>query len=252
MFQDITQGPGHGTYMDHTWEILLMLLTAFLLGWLLGYILWYKWRKMYVELQGEHSRLQARFTDLEKDHASLRYKCDEWEKENHDLRMKVMHLDSDVAALKAKLGRCETDLAAAMDAAVSSQGGGGATGRSAAAAPAIAFSAAPDAISAISVPPAPVAAAPVMAAAPKPDDLKLVEGIGPKIEKLCNQTGIWTWRQLADTQVDVLRKMLDDAGSNFRISDPTTWPRQGELAADGKWDELKVYQDFLQGGKDPD
>ena len=88
-----------------------------------------------------------------------------------------------------------------------------------------------------------------MAAAPKPDDLKLVEGIGPKIEKLCNQTGIWTWRQLADTQVDVLRKMLDDAGSNFRISDPTTWPRQGELAADGKWDELKVLQDNLKGGK---
>ena len=31
--------------------------------------------------------------------------------------------------------------------------------------------------------------------------------------------------------------------------DPTTWPQQAAMAADGKWDELKVWQDELDGGR---
>jgi predicted flap endonuclease-1-like 5' DNA nuclease len=85
---------------------------------------------------------------------------------------------------------------------------------------------------------------------PKPDSLKKVEGIGPKIEKLINDMGVWTFRQLADTPVEKLQKMLEDAGPAYRISDPTTWPKQAGMAADGKWDELKEYQDRLDGGKD--
>ena len=30
---------------------------------------------------------------------------------------------------------------------------------------------------------------------------------------------------------------------------PETWPQQAQLAADGKWDELKALQDELDGGK---
>ncbi len=84
-----------------------------------------------------------------------------------------------------------------------------------------------------------------------PDDLKVVEGIGPKIEKLCNAIGIYTWRQLAQTSVEQLQAMLVEAGPDYKVAVPTTWPRQAELAAAGKWKELKEYQDVLQGGRAP-
>lgn len=92
-----------------------------------------------------------------------------------------------------------------------------------------------------------ISAAPVV-----PDDLKKIEGIGPKIEKLCNAIGIYTWRQLSQTSTDRLAKMLADAGADYRTAVPGTWPRQAELAADGKWDQLKQYQDELKGGRPPE
>jgi predicted flap endonuclease-1-like 5' DNA nuclease len=82
------------------------------------------------------------------------------------------------------------------------------------------------------------------------DDLKAVEGIGPKIEELLYAKGIKTWRALAETAVSTIQEILTEAGSRFSLADPTTWPKQAEMAADGKWDELQEYQDFLQAGKE--
>ncbi len=82
-----------------------------------------------------------------------------------------------------------------------------------------------------------------------PEDLKVVEGIGPKIEQLLKNDGIKTWRDLANASVDRLKGILDAAGDRYRIHDPGTWPEQAQLAADGDWDKLKEYQDFLQGGR---
>jgi predicted flap endonuclease-1-like 5' DNA nuclease len=84
----------------------------------------------------------------------------------------------------------------------------------------------------------------------KTDDLKIVEGVGPAIEKLLQDAGISTWRQLADTPVEQLRTVLRDAGSRFGMHDPTTWPRQAGLAADGRFDELQTLQAELSGGRD--
>ena len=84
---------------------------------------------------------------------------------------------------------------------------------------------------------------------PTPDDLKIVEGIGPKIEQLFNSKGIYTFAQLAATDPALLKTYLDGAGPNYRIHDPATWPQQSALARDGKWDELKKWQDELKGGK---
>lgn len=83
-----------------------------------------------------------------------------------------------------------------------------------------------------------------------PQDLKIVEGIGPKIEGLLKDKGINTWSQLAQTSVDRIKEILADAGDRYRLADPSTWPKQAEMAAQGKWDELKAYQDQLSGGKD--
>lgn len=219
MFENTFQGPGAGTYVDHTIEILLMLLVAFLLGLLLGYILWYKWHKLYHELNDEHNRLKGAHLELEKEHASLRYKLDESEKDNANLRRKVMSLEGDVTGLKFRLEKSESDMAALVAA-------GGASKMA-------------------------MGAATPAAPPPKPDDLKKIEGIGPKIEQLCNGIGVWTFAALAETAVEKLQEMLDAAGPAYKIANPSTWPKQAELAAAGKWDELKEYQDYLTGGKDP-
>jgi predicted flap endonuclease-1-like 5' DNA nuclease len=82
----------------------------------------------------------------------------------------------------------------------------------------------------------------------KKDDLTLVEGIGPKIQALLESNGIHTYGELAKSDAEKLRKIMLD--NNLRIADPTTWPKQGQLLAEGKMDELKAYQDKLKGGRE--
>ncbi|MEO6191100.1 MAG: 30S ribosomal protein S1 [Saprospiraceae bacterium] len=81
------------------------------------------------------------------------------------------------------------------------------------------------------------------------DDLKLIEGIGPKIAELLIADGITTFKQLSKTSVDAIKACLDKAGPRYRIHDPSTWPEQAGLASEGRMDELKVLQEHLKGGK---
>jgi predicted flap endonuclease-1-like 5' DNA nuclease len=83
----------------------------------------------------------------------------------------------------------------------------------------------------------------------KKDDLKIVEGIGPKIEELFNSEGIFTFAELAATSVDKMKAILDTAGPRFQIHNPATWANQAAMARDGNWDELKKWQDILYKGK---
>ena len=46
---------------------------------------------------------------------------------------------------------------------------------------------------------------------------------------------------------DAIKAILDTV-STLKSKEPKTWPQQAALAADGKWDELKVLQDELMGG----
>ena len=87
------------------------------------------------------------------------------------------------------------------------------------------------------------------AAAVEPDDLRKIEGIGPKIARILQDHGVHTFAQLAQVQVDHLREILQQAGSRFRIADPTSWPEQARLAAQGDWDALGRLQDELVGGR---
>ena len=79
------------------------------------------------------------------------------------------------------------------------------------------------------------------------DDLEIIEGIGPKIAKLLNEAGISTFTQLAAADIPGLRKIL--LAANFRVNDPTSWPEQAKLAAAGKLDELRQFQDQLKAGR---
>ncbi len=206
MFQNISQGPGAGTYSDYTIEILIMLLVAFLFGLLFGYLLWHRYKSMNVELVKVNEKKKSKLAVLGKDHASLKYQFSELEKDNNGHKARIRSLEADYAILEGKMRKLETSLAAAS----------------------------------------PTVAAEVA------DDLKKVEGIGPKIEGLLNDAGIHTWAQLADAQVEKLQKVLDEAGKRFQIHDPSTWPEQARMAAEGQWEELKKYQDILMGGKGPE
>ncbi|MBK8390495.1 MAG: 30S ribosomal protein S1 [Saprospiraceae bacterium] len=94
-----------------------------------------------------------------------------------------------------------------------------------------------------------VAEPPVAAPSTKKDDLKIIEGIGPKIAEHLNAAGIHTFAELAASSVESLQAVLDAAGPAYTIHDPGTWAQQAQLAADGKMDELQVLQDELKGGK---
>jgi len=83
----------------------------------------------------------------------------------------------------------------------------------------------------------------------KPENLKVVEGIGPKIEGLLKDGGINNWSELAATEVAKIQDILNAAGSRYKLANPSTWPKQAGLAAEGKWSELKSYQDSLNGGR---
>ncbi|MCB0005530.1 MAG: hypothetical protein KDE04_03730 [Anaerolineales bacterium] len=99
-------------------------------------------------------------------------------------------------------------------------------------------------------PAAPATEAAVPEPAPaKPDDLKKIEGVGPKVAELLNKAGIMTFAALADADVAMLQGVLDEAGANFRMIDPGTWGDQARLAAAGDWDALAKLQDELKGGR---
>ena len=81
------------------------------------------------------------------------------------------------------------------------------------------------------------------------DNLRKIEGIGPKIEKLLNEENVLTFVQLAKAKITFLRKILENAGSRFKMHDPSTWAEQAKLAAKGNWTALEKLQDELNGGK---
>lgn len=78
-----------------------------------------------------------------------------------------------------------------------------------------------------------------------PDDLKLVWGIGPKIEQLLNAKGIYTFAKLAETSLEFIDQLLEEAGPRFRLSNHESWTEQARMAAENAWDTLKEYQDQL-------
>jgi predicted flap endonuclease-1-like 5' DNA nuclease len=79
------------------------------------------------------------------------------------------------------------------------------------------------------------------------DDLKIIEGIGPKTSSALQEAGISTYEALANASISRLEVILDDA--DLHLGNPTTWPEQAKLAAAGNWDSLELMQDELKHGK---
>ena len=81
------------------------------------------------------------------------------------------------------------------------------------------------------------------------DNLTKIEGIGPKVSALLSSAGLTSFESLGKSSYDQLKEILSQAGSRYAAMDPTTWPQQAELAAQGKWNELSELQDQLDGGR---
>ena len=94
-------------------------------------------------------------------------------------------------------------------------------------------------------------AVPQSAELPPMDDLKIIEGIGPRLELILYNGGIRTFKELAETRVDRLKEIMIAAGKNPNFNDPSTWPEQARLLANGEMEKFKAYTKWLDGGKIP-
>lgn len=83
----------------------------------------------------------------------------------------------------------------------------------------------------------------------KADDLKVVEGIGPKIEEMFNEAGIKTWKALSETSVASCQEILNKGGERYKVHDPASWPMQAKMCYENKWKELMKWQDEHDHGK---
>jgi predicted flap endonuclease-1-like 5' DNA nuclease len=72
------------------------------------------------------------------------------------------------------------------------------------------------------------------------NDLKIIEGIDPKIERILQEVGIHDWSALETTDINYLQALLEEKG--YHRLDPSTWPYQSSLARQYKWEELKNFQ----------
>jgi small subunit ribosomal protein S2 len=83
---------------------------------------------------------------------------------------------------------------------------------------------------------------------PVADDLTKVEGIGPKTAEALVNAGINTFAILSKANPEKIKELLTEASSRLAHLDPGSWPKQAKMAADGKWDELKEWQEKAKGG----
>ncbi|MCK6694159.1 MAG: hypothetical protein L6Q97_18915 [Thermoanaerobaculia bacterium] len=340
--QNVLQGPGTGTFTTHTFEILLMLVGAFLFGLWFGWILWSRYRQTAEKLRLDNESLNASLNALRAELDGLKVKLSEAENERTTLaaqaqnlgweldnaRSQILVLQSDMGKIQERNRQLESELALTQPAETA---GSEAIplevetpqGQAEAELVELERAAAPEDTAGETVPeyqeaeypeeeyeiadamdvpesrytaadaeqwlpelppierkdeavtmiPLSELVAPttgqegiaetataepreepfVVAAVTGPrDDLKIVEGIGPKIEELLFKAGITTYGQLAATSVQQLKDILTNAGPRFVMHDPGTWSAQALLAANGEWDNLKAYQDFLNAGKRPE
>ena len=82
---------------------------------------------------------------------------------------------------------------------------------------------------------------------PESDDLKKIEGIGPKVQSILAENGIQTFKQLESADPENLKQVLKEQG--LSMIDPATWHEQASLAAAGDWGGLEKLQEKLTAGR---
>ena len=82
----------------------------------------------------------------------------------------------------------------------------------------------------------------------KADDLTKIEGIGPKAAEALVNAGLSTYEALAGGDPEKIKELLTEASSRLAHLDPTSWPKQAKMAAEGLWDDLSEWQEKAKGG----
>ncbi len=80
------------------------------------------------------------------------------------------------------------------------------------------------------------------------DDLTKIEGMGPKAAEALVNSGMETFAKLAKAKPEKIKEILTEANSRMSHLDTNSWPKQAKMAADGKWEELKEWQDNAKAG----
>ena len=75
-------------------------------------------------------------------------------------------------------------------------------------------------------------------------DFTIIEGIGPAVTKLLHSVEIKTFQDLADYDVEMLRKLLKSRRNN--IADPTTWGQQATMVINNDREGLEKLQNELK------
>jgi predicted flap endonuclease-1-like 5' DNA nuclease len=230
------ESPFTGACAASTWEVLAMILGSVLLGLLLGYLIWGWLRGRILQLEQRNKELEriahlkdSQIVDL---HTRIKALDNERERLSGELRVTASQHTNAMNQIATLNERLEGLMQAAQTAAQEAP-------------------AAPDTPEEAdgTIPESLAKTGAVFGRKVKPNDLTIVEGIGPKISGLLTDAGISTWIALGNAKIDTLRQVLHDAGPRYHMHDPKTWPRQARMAAQGEWKKLKLYQDSLNRGR---
>ena len=214
------EGTGSSNMTTYIWEIAIILLVAFVLGYLLRYLLNDSFKSRIANLESELNRLSSEgLTSSEVDATAefnaLQERIKEQATEIEKLSQKLAGSNIEKISLEKQLAGLTPDL---VNTALSTTS------------------------NTVNIEPASTKEV-------VKDNLKKIEGIGPKIEELLNNDGVYSFQDLISASVSRIRGILIAAGPNYAVHDPSTWAEQARLAHEGLWDDLSDMQEQLKGGK---
>lgn len=251
MFQEQPYLPlGDGTPLTHTLEILVLLAGAFLLGVLLGWALWHRYRKLTATHAEASERHRIALETLQREHASLRYRYEELDRDQDVLRIQLQQLNADRGVLRTRIDELEArgpvvSAPELIEAVTERHPEGQATLSASSTAPPAA--AAPAGRTEATT--APLRLPPLDAAKYEmdqflpPEDLKIFVGIDAATEVALHGAGYEDRAALAGAEPKPLTAALDLMG---RAGEVETIRKQAKLANEGKWSELVHLQKSLQ------
>ena len=214
------EGPGSSNMTTYIWEIAIILLVAFVLGYLLRYLLNDSFKSRIANLESELNRLSSEgLTSSEVDATAefnaLQERIKEQATEIEKLSQKLAGSNIEKISLEKQLAGLTPDVVNTTLNTTSNT----------------------------------VNIEPASTKEVVKDNLKKIEGIGPKIEELLNNDGVYSFQDLISASVSRIRGILIAAGPNYAVHDPSTWAEQARLAHEGLWDDLSDMQEQLKGGK---
>lgn len=262
--QSIWEAPGTGTPIEHIAEIVILLLGAFLLGMWFGRSTIRKWKDESIKLKDEVDMLKAKSfgtDDKDAEIATLNEKIRLLEDKNAKLRLeynkpqsgssdgllesKIKSKDLLINQLRSEVEQLKADKAQLEEAPiVASTVLNDETEKKEETPELEIVNEETPADEAVEVQ--------ELGQEPDSDDLKKIEGIGPKIESLLNKGGLYTFQDIIDAGPEKIKEILLKSGPQYKVHDPSTWGDQARLAMDEKWDDLLQMQSNLKGGKKVD